>query len=139
MDFPKKPARSTQLHGQGMVEFALVIMFLVLVAFGVLDLGRAFFSLIVITNAAREGARYGVTYPSDTTGIQNAAVAEAQSSGVNISSANVTVTCRDPIAALPCPSGRPLRVNVSYTFQLFMGWIINSPIQVSRYVEMIVP
>ncbi len=118
-----------------MVEFALVLMLLVLIAFGVLDLGRVFFSLITITNAAREGARYGMSYPSDITGIQNAAIAEAQNSGIILTTANVTRTC----PAGSCISGQPIRVTVSYTFSLVMGWIISSPIHLARYVEMIVP
>ena len=39
------------------MEFALLLPILVLVVFGVLELGRAFFALVAITNAAREGAR----------------------------------------------------------------------------------
>jgi Flp pilus assembly protein TadG len=125
----------TRCHGQGLVEFALVLMLLVLIAFGVLDLGRVFFSLITITNAAREGARYGMIYPSDTSGIENAAIAEAQSSGVTLTTANVSRTCPGG----SCTSGQPIRVTVTYNFSLFMGWIITNPIQLTRYVEMIVP
>jgi Flp pilus assembly protein TadG len=134
MDYPKKPEIPMKPHGQGMVEFALVIMFLVLVAFGVLDLGRSFFSLIVITNAAREGARWGMMYPNDTIGIQNAAVAEALNSGVTLAITNVTPTCPGG-----CISGQPVRVRVNYSFPLVMGWIIPSPITLSRTVEMIIP
>ena len=132
-------------RGQGLVEFALVLMLLVLIIFGVLDLGRVFFSMITITNAAREGARYGVKYPTAALPIQNAAIGEASSSGITLSTANVTVTCRDPNPAVttftlpPCASGTPLRVTVNYNFDLTLRWILPSPIQISKYAEMIVP
>ena len=132
-------------RGQGLVEFALVLLLLLLIIFGVLDLGRVFFATITITNAAREGARYGIKYPAAVLPIQQVAVAEANNNGISINTANVAVTCRDPNPAIttftmpPCASGRPLRVTVTYSFHLTMGWILSSPIQVSRYAEMLVP
>jgi hypothetical protein len=101
--------------------------------------------MITITNAAREGARYGVKYPSAAGPIQNAAVAEAVSSGIIITTSDVTVTCRDPDPGIttftlpPCASGAPLRVTVNYNFDLTLGWILPSPVHLSKYAEMIVP
>ncbi len=40
-----------------MVEMALVLPILLLGVMGILDFGRAYFSWVIITNAAREGAR----------------------------------------------------------------------------------
>ena len=39
------------------MEFAIVLPLLVLILAGMVDVGRAFNSYMVITNAAREGAR----------------------------------------------------------------------------------
>ena len=44
-------------RGQNLIELALVAPLLILLLAGMADLGRAFFSYIQITNAAREGAR----------------------------------------------------------------------------------
>jgi len=49
-----KDNRGTQL-----VEFAIVLPILMLLLVGIMEFGRAFFSWVVITNGAREGARYG--------------------------------------------------------------------------------
>ena len=51
--------RGNGSKGQELMEFAIVLPLLLLIVFGVLDLGRLFHALITITNAAREGARYG--------------------------------------------------------------------------------
>ena len=50
------------LRGQELVEFAIIFPLLMIIAFGVLDLGRAMHAAITITNVAREGARYGVDF-----------------------------------------------------------------------------
>jgi len=49
-------------RGQSLVELALVLPLLILLLMGIADLGRAFYSYIEITNAAREGARYAVRH-----------------------------------------------------------------------------
>ena len=55
-------------RGANLVEFALVLPLLVLILAGMADIGRAFNSYMVITNAAREGARAASRlswYPTD--------------------------------------------------------------------------
>jgi Flp pilus assembly protein TadG len=52
-----------------MVEFALVLPLLLIVLFLVIDFGVGLSRWIVVTNAARDGARYGAVYTgSDPTG-----------------------------------------------------------------------
>jgi Flp pilus assembly protein TadG len=53
-------------RGAAMVEFAIMLPLLLLVIAGIVDLGRAFFTQVTLTNAAREGARYAVV-KSDAT------------------------------------------------------------------------
>lgn len=57
-----QPGREAE-RGQSLVEFTLVALFLVLVLMGILDLGRAFFAKIAITDAAGEGAIYAALNP----------------------------------------------------------------------------
>jgi Flp pilus assembly protein TadG len=126
-------------QGQSLVEFALILPVLVLVLVGVFDLGRALFALITITNAAREGARYGTLHTDETADmVKAAALQEIQGSGINITAANLTVDCPDDGAAWPCNRGTAVRVGVSYTFDPILGVIIPS-ITMQRYVEMAVP
>ncbi|WP_422444893.1 TadE family protein [Thermoanaerobacterium sp. DL9XJH110] len=51
--------------GQAMVELALILPVIVLILFGILEFGRIFYSYIVITYAAREGARAGAVGKTD--------------------------------------------------------------------------
>jgi TadE-like protein len=46
-------------RGQSLVEFALALPFLLLIIFGLVDLGRAVFVSNSLAEAARDGARYG--------------------------------------------------------------------------------
>ncbi|WP_322095792.1 TadE/TadG family type IV pilus assembly protein [Phycicoccus flavus] len=43
------------------MEFAILLPVLVLIIGGIVDFGRAYFTQIVLTNAAREGTRVAVT------------------------------------------------------------------------------
>lgn len=50
-------------EGQSLVEFALVLLFIILpVTIGIADGSILFYKYVVVTNAAREGARAGAVY-----------------------------------------------------------------------------
>ena len=50
-----------KLHnGSNLVEFALVLPFLLVLMFGIIDASLALYNKAVVTNASREGARAGV-------------------------------------------------------------------------------
>src|SRR5262249_29103045 len=51
-------------RGQSVAEMAVALPFLVLLFCGLLDLGRAYYSLVTVTDAARDGARMLVTSSS---------------------------------------------------------------------------
>jgi len=131
-------------EGQGLVEFALILMVLVLVVFGVLDLGRAFHSLITITNASCEGARYLTKHPldndNDFAGTKNAAINEADGAIIVLTPDQVEVTlCLDEDAITGCDSGTPVRVEVSYSFEFMMGFFSPASVPLTHATEMIVP
>ncbi len=122
--------------GQELVEFAIVAWLLILIAFGVIDLGRAFHAAVVISNAAREGARYGMAHPADIGGAQAAALLEAQSSGISIPLSAVAISCQGG----SCVPGNWIRATVNYRFTLIWGFVLPNPdIDLSRYVEMLIP
>jgi Flp pilus assembly protein TadG len=52
--------RDTEV-GQTLVEFSLILPFMLLLLFALVDFGRAFYTWLLVTNAAREGARAGAT------------------------------------------------------------------------------
>lgn len=119
-------------RGANVVEMAIVLPLLLLLLAGVADLGRAFNTFIIVTNAAREGARIGARLPcySDNaaqraavhTAIVNAVIAEAQNSGIALDGSMVTII---PDPASSCAGkGNPIRVLVDYDYRtLFVGLI----------------
>ena len=60
-------------RGQGLLEFALVVAFLLITMFAIIDFARVFFGYATMANGVREGARYAVVHPDDDAGILAAA------------------------------------------------------------------
>ena len=60
-------------QGQALVEFALVVMFLFILLFGIIDFSRLFFAYATMSNGVREGARYGIVHHGDDAGIEEQA------------------------------------------------------------------
>ena len=56
----KAMKRRDRESGQSLVEFALVVPLLFLLLFGSIEFGRVFHAQLVITSAAREGARKAI-------------------------------------------------------------------------------
>ena len=54
-----------RLRGVGTVEFALASLLFLPITLGTFDLGRAVFEHARLTNAVREGARYGKVHPTE--------------------------------------------------------------------------
>jgi Flp pilus assembly protein TadG len=50
-------------RGQALVEFALLGLLLAMLLAGAVDLGRAYYTSVVVTNMAGEGAAYASIYP----------------------------------------------------------------------------
>ena len=105
------PRRGRGARGMAEIEFALALtLALLLIAFSV-DLCRAYSQAGIIQNAARQGARYGMNHPTDTTTIASRAVAEATGSGVTLLTNQVSVTTPSGTAAT-----NPVTVTVTYPF-----------------------
>jgi Flp pilus assembly protein TadG len=50
------------------VEFAIIFPIMVLLAFGVIDFGHAWYMRHIMSDASREGARYATRYVTDASG-----------------------------------------------------------------------
>lgn len=114
--------RLIRLKGQAMVEFALVLPLLILIIMGVFDLGRGIYSYNVISNSAREGARYGIVRcdsltaslpTSERANVKNTAIAKA----IGVDPADIAINQDTDIVLSPdCTFGSSLTVTVHYTF-----------------------
>lgn len=118
--------------GQATVELALVLILLLLLLAGAADVGRSFHSYIVITNAAREGARYASHFPHLSSGIRQAAKDEAANSGVTLQNGNIFIDPEAAAGADPddfgvAQPGDLIRVSIEYGISTFMGGLFNLP------------
>ncbi len=93
-------------RGQAMVEFALVLPILLLLLFGMIEFGRVFHEYLVVTHAAREGARVATLGGTDAEILSSvniaadsvpATVIVPQGTRVRGSQVTVTVTSQVPI------------------------------------------
>lgn len=113
--------------GVAMVEFAIVLPLLVLVAMGVIEMGRYMFFGIEAAHAAEAGAQFGaasLTNMTNSAAIQSAANADAPNSGVTNWVASPSPVCTYGGVTTPCPSASPpisgytYYVNVTITGQM---------------------
>ena len=93
----KLKPRNRRSKGQSLIEMALLLPLLVVLILGALEFGRLFFTHIVITNAAREGAFYLATHSEDyDTGTGSAPktvlAAEAEAGNSGVSDITVSIT-----------------------------------------------
>lgn len=125
------PSPSQRERGQGLTEFALILVFLLVLLAGVFDLGRAFFAYIIIRDAAQEGAVYGSIAPKDDLDVFRTAVANRVEaayldpsnpgdSPIDINIVNVQVDLLGSACAAP---GNSVRVTVDYSFPIAMPFL----------------
>ncbi|MDH7576899.1 MAG: pilus assembly protein [Bacillota bacterium] len=103
-------------RGQALLELALILPVLLLLVFGIIEFGRVFHGYLVVTQAAREGARVGVVGGTDeeigTTVEQVAASLDASRLQINV----------DPPEGMRV-RGESLRVEVNYSVPLVVPLI----------------
>ncbi|MGD2057902.1 MAG: pilus assembly protein [Anaerolineales bacterium] len=58
-------------HGQGLVEFALVLPVFLMLIMGIVEFGRLMFIYNSVATASREAARYGASVGVNTAGIEH--------------------------------------------------------------------
>jgi Flp pilus assembly protein TadG len=117
--------------GSSLVELALLVPLFVLLLAGSVDLGRACYAAIEVSAAANAGAEYGVHKPTDTAGMQQAALLNgANLSGLS-TSASWGCECSDGSSASVSCAARPncsvnivryVLVTTSMTYQPALGF-----------------
>jgi len=104
-------------RGQELVEFALILPLLLLLMVGIFEFGYVVFAYNTLSNAVREGARYGSVHPADETEIL--VRAKRLTTGLNQNEAVWTWDVDDSV------SGR-IGVSVEYEHTLFTGFLLQA-------------
>lgn len=105
-------------EGQALVEFALVVPFLLVFIIGIVEFGRAWNLHQVLTDAAREGARVAVVDDGTIAlaTVENAVKRGIASAGANPVHADIDVTGLNGV------TGTPATVEVAFPYQfIFFG------------------
>jgi len=145
---------------QALAEMAVMVPFLIIGMMGMLDLGRAFYYQIAITNAVREGARYAVTpyylglnpscasppqspgancQTADDASIQQHVLDELAGTGITMPASDVIVnpdqTGRVDNIIGPTPMSQyPITVSASFKFNFItpiIGSLIGNPLTIN--------
>lgn len=143
-------------RGAALVEFALSAALLFALLFGVMAICLALYSNNVVSEAAREGARYaivrGATSCADATPGCNASVSSIQTyvqglgfPGINPQNMKVTTTWSafppggscTPSATCNNP-GNQVQVTVQYTFPLKIPFVMSRDLTLSSVSQMVI-
>ena len=100
--------------GSSIIELALVLPLLCVLLVGVVDMGRAFYAAMELSSAASAGAVYGTQNPTDTGGMQKAALLDA--GDITGMTATATYGCE-------CPDGTSASPSCSSVPSCSRGWI----------------
>jgi Flp pilus assembly protein TadG len=98
---------SRKERGQDLAEYALILPIFLLVIFSIFDMGRAVYYYSALQNSVREGARYGIIYPEDVTGIEN--IVRQKAVGLNVNDLNIYTSY---------PSGDTIQVRATFQFHI---------------------
>lgn len=117
--------------GQAIVESAIVLPIILLLLLGMVEVGRVCNAYLVVTHAARHGARYGAVGADDT---EIAARIASVSTPLDPSDLTITITPTGERHA-----GEDVQVQVSYPVQLITplaGKVISNPWIVKSAITM---
>jgi Flp pilus assembly protein TadG len=108
-------------EGQSLVEAAILVPILLLLLAAIVDAGRAFDVFIILTNAAREGARFAsLEYPIPADAIKQIVYEDVVGSGTNITAMEeFTITNIVLIS-----DTNSVTVTLWYDFDLWFGGVV---------------
>jgi len=149
LDRHMKPVFQTRwLRGQTFAEFAIVVLPMLLLFFGIVSFAMTVYTYNFLSNAARDAVRYAIVHgsksssPATADDIQTFVRNEAK--GLKASSINVT-TCWNPQAppnTCPGPTGnnapgKVVSVDVSYSLHPFYPFM-NVTLPLSSSAQMVI-
>lgn len=117
-------------RGGSAVEFAIVLFVLLLIVFGIIEFGLIFYNQQVITNASREGARFGIVMRVPRHSADEIAQVVSNYCQGRLYPQNGT----DPAVAVSAPSGTgfgaDLEVSISwpYDFIFLPDYLLGRPL-----------
>jgi Flp pilus assembly protein TadG len=118
----RKTVKKTMRDQKGVaaVEFALILLPLVLLIFGAIEFTTALYDKAVITNASREGARAGIVYDDPRRSNSDIVDAVSRYCSDNMISLGGDSDISTQIIRGGDTAGDPLTVRVTYTYNFLV-------------------
>jgi len=133
----KCSARRQRQRGQAAVEFALVVVFLVVLLVSILEMTMFIYTYAALTNAAKEGVRYAIVHGAST-GTAVSGTVKSPSTPCSTAATGALLTTVQTYAALSLHNtssmsinacfpdgdnkpGSAVQVSVSYPYQPIFG------------------
>jgi Flp pilus assembly protein TadG len=117
-------------QGQAMVEFTIILPFLVVLVFAIIQFGIVFNNYVTLTDATRAGARAGAVarLNANPTGTATTAV---QNSATDLNQSNLNVAVNST-----WQPGSDITVQATYPYSInLLGWVISSGTLTSTTTE----
>lgn len=128
--FSLRRSRRGLRRGATMVEFALFFLIFLMLALGLMELGRGVWTYVTISHAARAGGRYAIVHggsnPISGGGLSIVQVVRDNAIGLDTGSITVAVTYDDGTEGSTAPNqqGNVVQVRVSYPFRFVAAGLI---------------
>jgi len=126
-----RPILPPYKQGQTMVELAVATTVLIVLLFGIIEMGIVVYDYNMICSAAREAVRYAIVNPTDTAGIKSAAI----NSAPFLSTSNITVntSVTDPNGS----TNKDAQVTISYPYTLQIPLVPSISLTLSSTSQML--
>ncbi len=112
--------RARNESGQALIEAALTIPLLLLIAVGIFEFGRAYQTWEILTNAAREGARMAILPDQDPTAITQRVRDYMQAGGLpKFGSAEVQINATTMTVGATAVPASQVMINYPFDFIVF--------------------
>lgn len=105
--------------GNAVIEFALILPLLLLVVFGITELGRALMTVNLLTSAAREGARVASVTGADSTAVTARVMQVLDAANITPAENGITISGPD--------ANKAITVTVETDFEILSAKIL--PVQ----------
>jgi Flp pilus assembly protein TadG len=111
-------------NGAAVVEFAVVVPLLLILVFGIIEFGILIYNKAMITNASREGAREGILFRDDRSGletdIQNTINTYLSDYLISFGTPTPPTWISDPADVTTLHSGDHLTITVEYDYDFLL-------------------
>jgi Flp pilus assembly protein TadG len=127
-------------RGTSTLEFVVVLPTLLLVFLASLELSRAWLTVNIMTNAAREGARWGaVASPNYDSAVGVPSLTAVGRMTEILTAANLITVSKSVTCPAACPRDSQVTASVTVNFEPVAGgilWMLDNPLPLTEVVIM---